>query len=369
MYDDIPDNYEDPSCAPVIRNYTQMLQVMSHLLTEAPQWNEHENQVGLVGLPMHALLDWPMGTFHGFGFFLDPEVNAHLKRVLNKWGEYLRSPASAHVLNNSTLGWFGSQGYQSLTATANVDGSTLSFEELFVCDPNLHNHGFESWNAFFTREFRADVRPLSDPADDFSIANVCESTPFAISENIKLRDHFWIKGQPYSVQDMLGGDDLSKKFLGGTIYQAYLSSLSYHRWHSPVSGIVIKVATFDGTYFSEPMFEILETYGAFPRAPRYAQGYLTAVATRSVIYIQADNPAIGIVAVVEVGMSEVSSCEVTVKEGQKVKKGDEIGMFHFGGSTYCLLFQDGVKLLGLPQPGERSENVPVRSRLAIVTRH
>jgi len=27
-----------------------------------------------------------------------------------------------------------------------------------------------------------------------------------------------------------------KDFVGGTVYQAYLSAENYHRWHSPVSG-------------------------------------------------------------------------------------------------------------------------------------
>ncbi|KAI9767977.1 MAG: hypothetical protein M1840_005289 [Geoglossum simile] len=101
MYQDIPDNYSDPSGQPVIRSYTQMLQVMNHLLTVAPVWSEHENEVGLVGLPMHAFLDWPMGTFYGLGFFLDPQVNAILKKILHVWGDFLRSSASADVLGSS----------------------------------------------------------------------------------------------------------------------------------------------------------------------------------------------------------------------------------------------------------------------------
>jgi phosphatidylserine decarboxylase len=366
MYQDIPANYSDPSDLPVIRNYTQMLQVMNYLTTAAPVWSEHENEVGLVGLPMHALLDWPMGTFYGFGFFLDPQVNAILKKILNLWGDYLRSPASADVLDSSTSGWFGPMGSQALTSTANVDGSTYSFDELFICDPASPNHGFASWDDFFTRRFYENKRPVVAPTNDSVIGNVCESLPFAIAHDVKARDEFWVKGQPYSVQDMLGRNNLSDQFVGGTIYQAYLSLLSYHRWHAPVSGKVIKTANFHGTYYSEPLFEILDHYGAVPRAPRHAQGYLSVVAARAVIYIMANDPDIGLMAIVQVGMSDVSSCEITVKEGQVVNKGEEIGMFHFGGSTWCLLFRKGVKVSGFPQPGERIENVPVRSQLAVV---
>lgn len=282
MYDHIPDNYSDPSGWPVIQNFTAMLEVMNHLLTVSPEWSESQYNVGLVGLPMHALVDWPMGTFYGRDFFLDSRVNVALKRILNEWAVYLGSPASAYVLNNSTTGWFGPTAMQTLTATANVDGTSYSFEGLFVSDPTNETYGFDSWDAFFTRDFREGVRPVATPDNDSVIANVCESLPFALASNVKYRDEFWVKGQPYSLTDMLGGDELSEQFVGGTIYQAYLSSVSYHRWHSPVSGRIVKTASFDGTYYSEPLFRVLEAHGAFPKAPRYAQGYLTAVAISSV---------------------------------------------------------------------------------------
>jgi phosphatidylserine decarboxylase len=39
--------------------------------------------------------------------------------------------------------------------------------------------------------------------------------------------------------------------------------------------------------------------------------------------------------VIPVRMAEVSTCDITICVGQKVKKGEQIGMFHFGGSTHC----------------------------------
>jgi phosphatidylserine decarboxylase len=68
------------------------------------------------------------------------------------------------------------------------------------------------------------------------------------------------------------------------------------------------------------------------------------VATRALLFIEADNPVIGLMCVMAVGMGEVSSCEITVQAGDRVKKGDQLGMFHFGGSTHCLIFRPGVNL-------------------------
>ena len=81
--------------------------------------------------------------------------------------------------------------------------------------------------------------------------------------------------------------------------------------------------------------------------------------------IEADSPVVGLVAFVGIGMDEVSTCEITVKEGQRIKKGEQTGMFHFGGSSHCVVFQKGVQVEGFPEMG-RETNVPVRSKLAVV---
>ena len=105
--------------------------------------------------------------------------------------------------------------------------------------------------------------------------------------------------------------------------------------------------------------------------------FLTATATRAVIFIEADNPKIGLMCFMAVGMAEVSSCEITVKEGQRIGKGDELGMFHFGGSTHCLIFRPDVKLEfdvfeegeNNPDPEKRKlkgHNIAVNSQVARV---
>lgn len=94
-----------------------------------------------------------------------------------------------------------------------------------------------------------------------------------------------------------------------------------------------------------------------------AQGYISAMATRAIVIIEADNPDIGLMAFVAIGMDEISTCEITVEEGQMIEKGQETGMFHYGGSSHCLLFREGVHLEGLPEVG-REANVPVRGQLA-----
>lgn len=71
---------------------------------------------------------------------------------------------------------------------------------------------------------------------------------------VKATDHFWLKSDVYSLSDMFAAakynkSDLIEGFVGGTVYQAYLSALYYHRWHAPVEGTVIDIYSVPGTYF------------------------------------------------------------------------------------------------------------------------
>jgi len=374
MFEEIPAKKpycNDPTGHKQIRDYHHMLEILNHILTTAPAWTDSAEHVGMVGVPMNAIFDWPMGTASGHAAFLDPDVNAMLKKVLNEWGKFLMTPKSAEVLGNHAQGWFGPTGTKDVMEVANKPLNTsLKFDEFYVCDPSAKHHGYHSWDHFFTRQFRPEARPVADPDDDNVVANACESKTYNVSHNVKLRDKFWIKGQPYSVLDMLAHDPLAENFAGGTIYQAFLSALSYHRWHAPVSGKIVKAFVQDGTFFSEPLFEGLgdpNTKEIDQGGISSGQGYITALATRAIIFIEADNPAIGLMAFIGVGMDEVSTCEITVKEGEHVKKGDQTGMFHFGGSSHCLLFRKSVKIGGFPEPG-KDHNVAVRSKLAVVSR-
>ncbi|KFA54632.1 hypothetical protein S40293_02230 [Stachybotrys chartarum IBT 40293] len=372
MFEEIPSKHpynKDPTGSKQIRDYQHMLDVLNHIVTRAPEWTDAAESVGVVGVPMNAIFDWPMGTPSGHAAFLDPEVNAMIKKVLNEWGKFLQTPESKAVLGNHDLGWFGETGLKDLVEVANRPrGTSMTFDEMYVCDSSKENYGFTSWDDFFTRKVRDSARPVDSPDDDNVVVNACESKVYNVERDVKFRDRFFAKGQPYSVLDMLGHDPLAEHFAGGTIYQAFLSALSYHRWHAPVGGTVRRAFLKGGTYFSEPLFEGVgdpSRSDISVEGLNQAQGYLSALATRAIIIFEADNPKIGLIAFIGIGMDEVSTCEITVKEGQRVKKGDQIGMFHFGGSSHCVLFRKGVELEGFPQPG-REENVPVRGKLAVV---
>jgi phosphatidylserine decarboxylase len=345
--------HDYPEAARQIKNYHQMLFFLNQELTKAPEFN----LTGQVGTPINDALIGVMGTPAGAVAFLNPKVNRQLKKILQEWEVFLSSSDSRYVLTDDPVtGWFGANALEAMPG----------FEKDFQCDPNAPYYGFNSWDDFFTRQLRKGARPVANPEDDAVIANACESAPFNLAVNVQLKDKFWIKEQPYSLVHMLDNNPSVKQFVGGTIYQAFLSATSYHRWHAPISGKIIKTVLIDGSYYAES-----PALGFDLDGPNGSQGYLTAVAARAFILIEADNPDIGLMGLLFVGMAEVSSNDITVYEGEHITKGDQIGMFHFGGSTYCMIFREGVKLefdLRGQTPGVESSNIPVRVKLATVIR-
>lgn len=322
----------DPIGSPEITDYKMLLKLIDQIMTKAPEYiPPNEEGHSLIGFPINAILDWCMGTPAGYAFFLNEKVNQCFQAILSSWSEFLSSDISLYVLNYGENGWMSEAAQNEI----HIDQ--------FQYNPNDEHWGFHSWNDFFIREFKEGVRPVAEPDNLNVIVSACESAPYRISKNIQEDHQFWLKGQPYSIERMLNNKEYSDQFVGGTIYQAFLSATKYHRWHSPIDGTIVDAYLVPGTYYSE-----IQAYPYDDAGPNNSQGYITQVAARAVILIESDNPTIGLMGFVAVGMAEVSSCIMKkingedLKKGDHLKKGDQIGYFQFGGSTHCLIFKKDV---------------------------
>lgn len=307
-----------------VRSYQEMLFLIDQLMQEAPMFDEQDD---MVGAPLNAIILYPMATPSGTVAFLNERVNAAFRKILDNWARFLDSPDSRYVLNQET-------GWLSPNALKYMDDFTSTY---VIADPEDQYWGFKSWNDFFARRLQPGVRPVETAKSTSTVTSPCESTPYLLRRDVRLRDTFWIKSQPYSVQHLFNNDPLLETFGGGTIYQAFLSTFNYHRWHIPVDGTVIKAYVAKGSYYAEAL-----SMGFDPTGDTYSQSYLTNVANRAIIFIKADNEALGLVAFVAIGMAEIANCKIDVYEGQKVKKGDDMGTFLFGGSSFVLCFEKGV---------------------------
>lgn len=338
-----PPYNNDPSQKPEIHEVPTLLTAIDWQIRHPIVYNESVQ----IGTPINAILDWPMGTKAGFAAFLRHDVNVCFTAILQYWAEYLQDETQNSIDSVSTLdgGWL-SAASQNDPASPGLK-NFLDTYKVPDRDDKIH-YGFKSWDEFFTRHFRDGLRPVAGLGNSSVIASVAESTPFYIQKDLKLEDQFWAKDQHYSLSAMLGDHEMAQKFVGGTAYQAFLSADSYHNWHAPVSGSYVRKPTVIGaTYYSEPLLWGFDPDADDKPIPNpdaasdaRSQGYIANVAKRGVAYIQPDDSSLGVIALVMIGMAEVSS--IVFDDRKHFEKGDEIGRFHFGGSTHVLVFGPGV---------------------------
>ncbi|KAN0084378.1 phosphatidylserine decarboxylase 1 [Tylopilus felleus] len=287
------------------------------------------NEIGEpLGLPIYLILDPLSNTSAAYDLFRKKEFNSAMKKLLDGWGEYFKDENSGSncVLNTSETGWFGKHGLDELQ----LGLRGLSFEQTYGVKPEEAQAKYKSWDAFFTREFKdiKTVRPIKVPEHHTPLYNACDAFCFRLAHSVKLDDTFWLKGQNYTLYDMFGGDP-----------QTTQESLS-----SPIKGTVLETTILPGTYFAA-----LPDEGATKHDPHLWE------ATRGVIIMepQDESSPIALVAFVAIGMMEVSTIDITVsKDGTEGKPkyvdvGDQLGIFHFGGSSFVTVIKpkDGYEVV------------------------
>ncbi|KAJ7508572.1 phosphatidylserine decarboxylase [Mycena galericulata] len=308
----------------LVPNYQTMLKIFNKIIQEAPFY-------GPIVPPMYMVLSGAMNTQAGFNTFLDTELNAQFKRMFDVCAEFLGSPASRYVLTADPGGWFSSPALLALTEKFNG----LQFEQIFKCNPSAQYWGYKSWDDFFVRTFQPGIRTLQAPENPNIINAACESVMYKIATDVQERDTFWLK--------VRGRDSLSGLPSRDGIPSLALAGDGRRAPHRAAPGDVLLPVTRHDWRDGLP---------------------LPALAARTLVFIESDNQRIGLMCFIAVGMAEVSTCETTVKVGDHITRGDELGMFHFGGSTHVLIFRPETKLQffdGVDNPGDMVE---VRAAIA-----
>jgi len=227
------------------------------------------------------------------------------------------------------------------------------------------------YTSFDNRRFRSpEIDRSLGPIDDLRIVSApCEASLYAIQKNVQKTDELFIKEEAYSLVHLLANDSSIDGFIGGTIIQTFLHTTGYHRWHAPVNGTIKKLVDIPGTYFAQSPAFIGEEIP--PEDSKELPPYLKSLqffantAARQLIFIEADNNSIGLMCFIAIGMTEISTCEVTAYEGQHVNRGDELGMFHFGGSSSAILFNSGAAIEVDSEYTKEGVAVPINAPIAV----
>jgi len=318
MIDEVPPKYKQ------IDDIPQLLAALDQITTTAPEyrWNPADQNF----FPVSSLFTYMMMTPAGEAAFRNEAFNGAIRAILQEWCAFLNSPQSLYVLNESEHGWLSQPAYEQ--------NKLYEFE---IPDRGAPHWGFASFNAYFHRQIRPEFRPLAAPEDPKVIVSANDGSVVTVERDVQALAKFWLKGQPYSLVNMLNGSEHTDRFIGGDVFQSFLSGADYHRWHAPIGGVVRSAQVVDGLMFSDA-----ESAGFDPTAATYSQGYEASVNTRGLVFIESDDPVIGMVCVMPIGITEISSVTIEVAVGDRVGKGDELGYFSYGGSSLALAFEKGA---------------------------
>ncbi|TDG11264.1 phosphatidylserine decarboxylase [Seongchinamella unica] len=208
---------------------------------------------------------------------------------------------------------------------------------------------WSTFNDFFARYLRSPAqRPIAEPEDNSVVVSYADSTPqgvWAIDDDSMLvvEDGAPIKSSSVrSIRALLGENSgYRDAFAGGSMTHSFLDVNDYHRYHFPLAGTVKEVSIIPGINPSGGSVWWDASNRRYAFNPGSRLGW-QSVETRGLVVL--DTGAFGLVALLPIGMSAVSSVsfEDTVKPGAVVEKGDMLGHFAFGGSDFVMLFQKGV---------------------------
>jgi phosphatidylserine decarboxylase len=198
---------------------------------------------------------------------------------------------------------------------------------------------WNKFNDFFARHIKPELRPI-DP-DPLVITSPADST-FDGKWDIDDNNEISVKGLKWSIDQLLEGSPYKDDFKGGKWMHAFLNTTDYHRQHAPIAGVVKEARRIEGLCYLEVTTKVDPGTG---KTKMHMHRDLNAIDGAGYQFLQArgliviDNPVIGLVATLPIGMAQVSSVELSVKPEQKVEKGQEISYFQLGGSDIVVVFQ------------------------------
>ena len=272
----------------------------------------------------YFLLDQPLDALKNRGYIYpslqyEPRVAQWLKEYNTAWGRWLSSAES----------W--NEAYYQLVRT----------DSLFELDTDRYEapDNWHSWNDFFARKLRNPIENQKSKIKNQKFILPCDgeitSAPVKTASIAN-----WL--------DLLGDSPYRDAFAGGETTHIVLDVFDYHRFHAPCDGTVLECKTIEGIHAGGGVIIWDEEQGRY----RYDQLGVTdfqMLETRGVLVL--DTPAFGKIAIVPVGVQQVSSVvwthpvlksQITNHKSQiSIRQGDELGCFLFGGSDVVLFFEPG----------------------------
>lgn len=179
---------------------------------------------------------------------------------------------------------------------------------------------YKSYNDYFTRKQKDGITVWDDTPDTVNAPCDSRLSVYPINEH----SVFTIKDSFYTVEDLLQSQKLAKRFAGGYAFIYRLSVDDYHRYFYIDSGACEKSVTIKGVLHTvQPI--ATERYNIYKRNARE--------------YTVQHTERLGDVCYVEVGALMIGKIKNRYKNGHVATRGEEKGLFEYGGSTVVVLFE------------------------------
>ena len=192
------------------------------------------------------------------------------------------------------------------------------------------------YDEFFTRRLIEGARVV-DP-DPRALVSPADGRIEDLGE-ITRAGELMVKGQPYSVADLLGDEQSATAYEGGHYFIVYLSPRDYHRVHAPTCGSVQYVRYVPGTLF--PVNRI----GTDHIRQLFARNERLAIVQESAVHGRVTTIMVGAIGVGRIGLSfddvqtnRGDAAGVRSYAGSPIPldRGEELGVFHMGSTAIVM---------------------------------
>ena len=207
--------------------------------------------------------------------------------------------------------------------------------------------GYDTFNAFFTRDLKPGARPIDSAARSL-VAPVDGTVSAAgtISRGMLLQ----AKQHHYSLHDLLATDlDDAAVFEDGQFITIYLAPYNYHRVHAPLAGRLTAARYVPGDLFSVNDATVSQLPGLFARNERLVCHFNTDTGPLALLFVGALNvgsittPWTGEIRPRAAGVVEQLNIQRDAVD-TNVAKGGLLGWFNMGSTVIVLLPRGACEL-------------------------
>ena len=259
----------------------------------------------------------------GMNFVLTEPGRSWTNLFIEERGKFMDSPESAKIIEE----W--------------LSDNSLKNED-FV----LPEEGFQSFNAFFTRDLKPGTRPVDDATDESILVSPADGIITMIANELELETEIPTKGRmTMSLDALLDHSNYAEHFIGGSALALFLMPDNYHHYHAPTSGTIVESNENVGNrLFGMPdMLDMINNGNV-----GYNKDYSVFEDFKHGYFI-IKTAAYGYIAMIPIGLQTVGSVvfeddvkAITSDNKKQIFKGERLGHFKYGGSTVLLIFEKGA---------------------------